>query len=68
LVPQRVVVLTNGDETRALAIPVDAAGEPVSLPVGAYRFRFAIDRVRWRTDVPDAASNYRAETTFDAQW
>jgi hypothetical protein len=67
-VPQRVVVLTNGDETRALVIPVDAAGEPVSLPSGSYRFRFAIDRVRWRTDVPDATSNYRADTTFDAQW
>lgn len=68
LVPQRVVVLTNGDETRALVIPVDAAGEAVSLPNGSYRFRFAIDRVRWRADVPDVASNYRAETMFDAQW
>jgi hypothetical protein len=31
LAPQRVVVLSNGVETRALVIPVDAAGTPVSL-------------------------------------
>ena len=67
-VPQRLVALTNGDETRALLIPVDAAGVAVSLPGGRYRFSFAIDRPRWRTDVPDTISNYRAEASVDAEW
>jgi hypothetical protein len=67
-VPQPVVLLTNGDETRGLLIPVNAAGDAIALPSGYYRFVFAIDRPRWRADVPDATSNYRAQVTFDASW
>ena len=66
--PQPAVVLTNGDQTRGLVIPVNTAGDAISLPNGYYRFLFAIDRQRWRADLPDAASNYRAQATFDATW
>ena len=67
-VPQPALVLTNGDETRGLVIPVNAAGAATVLPSGRYRFTFAIDRPRWRAAVPDAVSNYRAQATFDAVW
>jgi hypothetical protein len=67
-VPQPVVVLTDGSQTRGLIIPVNASGDAVALPGGTYRFTFAIDRMRWRADVPDALSNYRASTTFDVTW
>ncbi len=67
-VPQPLLVLTNGDETRGLAIPVNAAGAALALPAGRYRFTLAIDRPRWRAAVPDATSNYRAQATFDATW
>ncbi|MBL8701479.1 MAG: hypothetical protein JNK67_24080 [Alphaproteobacteria bacterium] len=67
-VPQPLVILANGDETRALAIPVDGAGNALALPSGLYRFEFAIDRARWRAAAPDAVSNYRARTSFDVTW
>jgi hypothetical protein len=67
-VPQPLVILTSGDETRGIMIPVNAAGDATTLPGGVYRFLFTIDRPRWRADVPDATSNYRAEVSFDATW
>ncbi|MEO7270931.1 MAG: hypothetical protein ABIX28_08685 [Vicinamibacterales bacterium] len=67
-VPQPLVILTNGDETRGIMIPVNAAGEATHLPGGVYRFVFTIDRPRWRADVPDPTSNYRAAVTVDAAW
>jgi hypothetical protein len=67
-VPQPLIVLANGDETRGIMIPVNSAGEATVLPGGVYRFLFTIDRPRWRADVPDATSNYRAQAGFDAAW
>ena len=67
-VPQPLMVLTDGNQTRGLVIPVDASGAAVTLGGGTYRFTFAIDRERWRVDVPDAMSNYRAQVSFDVSW
>jgi len=67
-VPQPMLVLTNGDETRGLMLPVNAAGAAIALPGGRYRFNFAVDRPRWRAAAPDATSNYRAQATIDAAW
>jgi len=64
-----VSILTNGSETYALIIPVDASGtKSVQLTSGFYRFDFSIDRVRYRQQVPDNISNYRAEASFTRSW
>ena len=60
--PVPTLVLTNGDETRALIVP----GEP--LGPGSYELSLAIDRARWRAAVPDAASNYRASSALEVTW
>jgi hypothetical protein len=61
--PVSTMVLTNGDETRALIVP---AGGP--LAAGSYRLGFQIDRRRWRAAAPDATSNYRATATLPLTW
>lgn len=57
--PVPALVLTNGDETKALIVPT---GGP--LTAGNHRLTFQIDRRRWRVAVPDAVSNYRATATL----
>jgi hypothetical protein len=60
--PLETQVLTDRDEIRALIIP------DVTLTAGTYRLALAIDRPRWRTATPDAASNYRAGVTLPLNW
>jgi hypothetical protein len=52
--PVPTLILTNGDETRALIVSSGGA-----LAAGNYRLEFGIDRPRWRAATPDATSNYR---------
>jgi hypothetical protein len=68
IVPARV--LTNATETAALLIPLAAAGSQAHLPLpsGRYRLDFSIDRVRYRVEAPDDASNYRASASILAEW
>jgi hypothetical protein len=67
IVPVRM--LSNGDETRALVIPVGMSpGAHVPLAAGAYELTFAIDRARWRSAAPDDATNYRAAMTLAIAW
>ena len=63
-----VRVLTDGDECRALVVPVDAAGQAAALASDRYRMRFALDRSRWRTATPDATSNYRSQADVFVTW
>lgn len=43
-------VLSNGPETHALVVATDPqSGTPIPFPSGTYRFRFSIDRERWRS-------------------
>jgi hypothetical protein len=53
-------VLTNSREDQALLIPARP------LPPDTYTFTFRLDRPRYRTGVPDEASNYRAEVVVVA--
>jgi hypothetical protein len=54
-------ILTNASETVALVIPVGATTTLHSpLPSGTYQLEFALERVRYRAQTPDAESNYRA--------
>jgi hypothetical protein len=62
-VPVRVVA--DGSCTRALLLPVSAGGgaaQPV--PGGACELTFTLDRVRYRAEAPDDASNYRATASI----
>lgn len=62
-------ILTDGSETHALVIPVDeSTGEPVPLPAAEYRLLFAMDRVRFRSAVPDPLSRYQAQATLETAW
>jgi hypothetical protein len=62
------VILTSGDDTRALIFPVDGAGSPAALASGAYRLDFALDRPRVRSDAPDAVTNYRDHASLPIHW
>jgi hypothetical protein len=67
IVPVRI--LSNGDERRALVIPVGMSpGVHVPFPAGTYQLTFSIDRTRWRSAAPDATSNYRVSTTLSVAW
>ena len=67
IVPVRI--LSNGDETRALVIPVGMSpATHVPFAPGAYELGFAIDRARWRSAAPDDVTNYRASTTVAIAW
>jgi hypothetical protein len=61
-------VLSNGDETRALIIPVDELGNESTLTAGTYRLEFDLDRVRYRSQTPDDISNYRAHASIVTSW
>lgn len=66
-VPVRVV--TSSDARRALVIPT--AADPAlhaPLPAGTYQLVFTIDRARWRSATPDAASSYRATHILTVSW
>jgi hypothetical protein len=64
-----VRILSNGSETHALAFPAKSGStDPEILLSGAYRLRFSLDRERFRSAVPDAASNYRAQAVLEMAW
>jgi hypothetical protein len=66
-VPLRILGDASGH--RALVIPVGAdPSVHAALASGAYRLVFSIDRARWRAEVPDASSSYRAAVTLSASW
>jgi hypothetical protein len=67
IVPVRV--LTDATETTALVIPTDASGgQHLPLAAGRYRLDFKIDRARFRAEIPDDVSNYRAEGSVVVEW
>jgi hypothetical protein len=67
IVPVRI--LSNGDERRALVVPVGMSpGAHVPFAAGAYELTFAIDRARWRSAAVDDATNYRASATLALAW
>lgn len=63
-------VLTNATETAALLIPVTASGGQTHAPLAnnRYRFDFAIDRARFRAEMPDNISNYRTAASIVTEW
>ncbi|WP_437291021.1 hypothetical protein [Sorangium sp. So ce406] len=63
-----VVILGSGDELRALVIPVGPSGDHAPFEAGVHRFRFAIDRARWRSETADDVSRYRAASTRVVGW
>jgi hypothetical protein len=66
--PISSLVLTNGDETTALIIPIDqTTKKQVSLEGDTYLFEFKIDRIRFRSQKQDNVSNYREESSFTAK-
>jgi hypothetical protein len=62
------LVLANGDGTRALIIPADASGKPVTLARDTYRFDFELTRTRVRDATPDSFNTYRDSAIIVALW
>ena len=61
-------ILTNASETVALVIPVGGSPSQLApLPSREYSLEFALDRVRYRAQVPDQDSNYRASATLTVE-
>jgi hypothetical protein len=54
--PVPLAFLTDGAESRALLVPVSAAGEPVVLAEGDYEITLTIARDRYRAATTDADS------------
>lgn len=55
-----VQVLTDGNETKALVIPIDpVTNTAVNLVSGWYRLEFDLDLIRFRAQTPDDTTNYR---------
>lgn len=64
-VEARTRILTNASETVALIIPVGVTPTSFTpLASGPYRLELALDRIRYRAQMPDAESNYRATATL----
>jgi hypothetical protein len=62
-------ILSNGDERRALLIPLGGSfTSHAPLGSGTYRLVFSVDRPRWRAAVPDDTTNYRASETIAVRW
>jgi hypothetical protein len=66
-VTQPFTVLTNGDETRALLIPL-AGNVPVAWTNGKYLFEFKINRLRYPHETPDINAEYVRETVVELNW
>jgi hypothetical protein len=67
-VPVPLRVLSNGDQTAALLIPVDPAGAAFSLGPGHYTLHFTLDRRRWRSAAADLDSMYHQEQIITLSW
>jgi hypothetical protein len=63
-----LVILTNGDETRALLIPVTVGGASAPQTAGRYRLQLDLDRQRFRTQTADPTTNYRAHALLAFDW
>ncbi len=60
--PVPITVLTDGDETRAIVIPLSSDGtQPSALGKGDYTLDFTLDRTRYRSNSVDQYSNYKAQ-------
>ncbi|HKO82118.1 MAG TPA: hypothetical protein VJU78_17040, partial [Chitinophagaceae bacterium] len=66
-VPQSFTVLSNGDETRALLIPL-TGNVPTTWTPGKYIFEFKISRERYPHETPDINADYVRETTLTVDW
>jgi hypothetical protein len=60
-----IVDLVPTRALRAILIPVNGAGNHVTLGSRRYRMRFRMDRPRWSTtEAPDEDNRYRDEATI----
>jgi hypothetical protein len=67
--PQHFRLLSNGNETRTLLIPLTSAiGTPASWTGGKYRFHFKLNRKRYPQEVPDANAVYTREVELELEW
>lgn len=62
--PAALRILQDETSLRALLIPVDSVGAPVTLNARRYQMHCRIDRARWQTtEPPDDDNRYRDEAT-----
>lgn len=66
-VSQPFTLLTNGDETRALLVPLSGEA-PATLTGGKYLFEFKLNRIRFPQETPDSNSVYTREVTLELNW
>ena len=67
--PQPFRLLSNGNETRALLVPLDSPdGAPTVWTGGKYRFHFQLTRTRYPQDQPDPNAVYHREVELDLSW
>jgi hypothetical protein len=66
-VPQSFTVLSNGDETRAMLIPL-TGNVPTTWTPGKYIFEFKLNRERYPHETPDINADYIRETTLNLDW
>ena len=60
-----IAILTDGDESRAIMIPLSSDGTQLStLTRGRYRLDFSLDRKRYRSKTIDQHSNYQGQATL----
>jgi hypothetical protein len=59
-------LVSNGNETRTLLIPLDAiGGSPIPWTAGKYRFKFALNRKRYAQELPDDNAVYAREVEVE---
>lgn len=69
MVAQHFALLSNGNATRTLIIPLSGVnGNPMTWEAGNYHFSFKVSRQRYRTDTPDAMSEYAREVMQIVEW
>ncbi len=62
-------VLSNGDQTAALLIPLRSDGVPLALGAGSYTLRFRLSRSRWRgADGTTPEGLYSQERAISLSW
>jgi hypothetical protein len=67
--PQHFRLLSNGDKTRTMLIPLNGSnGTPTSWTGGKYRFHFKLNRKRYPQELPDINSVYAKEVALELNW
>jgi hypothetical protein len=67
--PQHFRLLSNGNETRTMLIPLDDSnGTPTALTGGKYRFHFKLNRKRYPQELPDTHAAYEREVALELDW